>query len=82
MHIATLTSKGQITIPKDLRDKLNLQPGDKIRFTIKNDRELNLRALNTKIDDVAGMLNKYVTRSYTVEEMDEHLAKYFKETWT
>jgi len=82
MPIATLTSKGRITIPKDLRDSLNLQAGDKIQFTIKNDRGVSLKASNTKIDDVSGMLNKNATKSYTVKEMDEHLAKYFKETWT
>jgi antitoxin PrlF len=29
---SALTSKGQVTIPKELREKLNLAPGDKVKF--------------------------------------------------
>jgi antitoxin PrlF len=36
MLAAKVTSKGQITIPKQVRDKLGIQPGDWIRFVEKN----------------------------------------------
>jgi len=36
--VATLTSKGQITIPADLRKRWNLKPGDKIAFEAEADR--------------------------------------------
>ena len=39
MAQATLTSKGQITIPKEIRDSLQLQAGDKIEFTIDADQQ-------------------------------------------
>jgi len=32
MSAATITSKGQITIPKDIRAMLGLEPGDKVNF--------------------------------------------------
>lgn len=37
MSTSTLTSKGQITIPKDVRKRLNLQPGDRLEFVIDED---------------------------------------------
>jgi AbrB family looped-hinge helix DNA binding protein len=39
----TLTSKGQVTIPKHIRDSLSLEPGCKIVFDVNNDGELVLR---------------------------------------
>jgi len=32
MEIAKVTSKGQITIPRDIREKMNIKTGDKIIF--------------------------------------------------
>ncbi|WP_390889297.1 AbrB/MazE/SpoVT family DNA-binding domain-containing protein [Leptodesmis sichuanensis] len=36
MLTSTITSKGQITIPKAIRDLLNLHPGDRIDFIVEN----------------------------------------------
>ena len=36
MELAKITSKGQITIPRDIRDKMNLKAGDKIIFFEEN----------------------------------------------
>lgn len=38
MELARVTSKGQITIPKDIREKLNLKPGDKVVFLEEDGR--------------------------------------------
>ena len=38
MELAKMTSKGQITIPKDIREKMNLKTGDKILFFEENER--------------------------------------------
>lgn len=35
---ATVTSKGQVTLPKDLRDALGLKAGDKVLFRVHKDR--------------------------------------------
>ena len=37
---SALTSKGQVTIPKELREKLNLAPGDKVKFFMHPDGTL------------------------------------------
>ena len=44
--ISTATHKGQVTIPKRIRDFLNLKPGDKISFSIENDKVI-LHAVKT-----------------------------------
>jgi len=35
---STLTQKGQVAIPKDIRDFFNLKPSDKIHFSIENNK--------------------------------------------
>ena len=40
----TLTSKGQVTIPKPIRDALNLQPGMAIEFSVNRDGEVVLHS--------------------------------------
>ncbi|WP_036223298.1 AbrB/MazE/SpoVT family DNA-binding domain-containing protein [Mesoaciditoga lauensis] len=37
MELAKVTSKGQVTIPKEIREKLNLKKGDKVLFIEKED---------------------------------------------
>lgn len=44
MPTSTLTSLGQTTIPKSIRDALHLQPGDRIEFIVEEDRVMLRRA--------------------------------------
>ena len=46
MSSSTLTRKGQTTIPKDIRERLNLKPGDKIKFMVNADGSVRLVAAN------------------------------------
>ncbi len=39
----TLTVKGQVTIPKQIRDSLDLQPGTQLEFTVNGDGEVVLQ---------------------------------------
>jgi len=55
---ATLTSKGQTTIPKEIRDELGMKPGDKITFTLMPDATVVMRVKSKKITDLAGLLYK------------------------
>lgn len=56
MSLATLTSKGQVTIPVDVREALNLQPQDKLNFTVLPDGTVIVRAKKRSIEDLAGAL--------------------------
>ena len=55
---ATLTSKGQITIPKEIRDRLGLQPGDRMTFTLMPDSTVVMRVKTRSVMDLAGVLRK------------------------
>ena len=70
MALATLTNKGQVTIPKAVRDSLGLQTGDKLEFVITESGEAFLRPVTKKVDDVFGRLHKPGRKSVSIEEMD------------
>ncbi len=68
---AKVTSKGQITIPKHVRESLRLRPGDKVRFEIEEDGCARMRAMNRSIDDIVGMLKPYTTVRLTAEQIKD-----------
>ena len=73
MSIATLTSKGQVTIPKDVRDALRLRQGDRLEFVVEDDRTIRVRPLTVDIRNLFGILS--ADRSVTVEEMNAAVRK-------
>ena len=70
MALATLTSKGQVTIPKAVRVSLGLHSGDKLEFVITETGEALLRPVTKKVDEVFGRLHKPGRKPVSVEEMD------------
>jgi AbrB family looped-hinge helix DNA binding protein len=70
MQQATLTSKGQITIPKLVRDFLALHAGDKIEFILTNNNEIVLKPVTKKVDEVFGRLYKADRPAIDIEVMD------------
>jgi antitoxin PrlF len=36
MLTSTLSSKGQVTIPKEIRDALDIKPGDTVAYEVRN----------------------------------------------
>ena len=57
---ATLTSKGQTTIPKQIRDSLRMKTGDRMTFTLLRDGTVLMRVKNKSAMSVAGRLHKRV----------------------
>jgi AbrB family looped-hinge helix DNA binding protein len=55
---ATLTSKGQTTIPKDIRDNLGMKSGDRMTFTLMPDGTVLMRLKNKSVMNLAGSLRK------------------------
>ena len=55
---STLTSKGQTTIPKDIRDELGLKTGDRITFTMMPDGTVQMRVKNKSVMAMAGTFRR------------------------
>jgi AbrB family looped-hinge helix DNA binding protein len=58
MADATLTAKGQTTIPKEIRERLGLEAGDKLVFTVLSDGTVVMRAKTLRLRDLAGSLTR------------------------
>ena len=70
MTSTTITTKGQVTIPKAIRDSLMLNAGDKIEFIVTGKREALIRPISKKVDEVFGILHKDSEKTVSVEEMN------------
>ena len=66
----TLTSKGQVTIPKAVREALALCPGDRLDFVLEADGTVRVLPVRGSVKDLKGMLPK-PQRPVTLDEMDE-----------
>jgi len=74
MLTATMTSKGQLTIPKPIRDLFHLEMGSTVIFTL-NEQEAVLRPLSQKVDDVFGCLKRAQQTPVTIDAMNEGIRK-------
>lgn len=71
MAEAKVTSKGQITIPKEVRDKMNLHPGDKVLFEETQEGDVKISAQKKSILRLAGILHRPGQKKVSIEEMNE-----------
>lgn len=74
MTIATLTSKGQTTIPKQVREHLKLRPGDKIDFVIDSKGSVTIRPAKLDVRELKGLLKRRDGRTLSIEEMNAAIA--------
>ena len=74
MSTSKLTSKGQTTIPKDIRKRLNLHPGDPLEFVIDEDGRVLVLPASRDASELAGML-KPPARPVRVKDMNRAIRK-------
>ncbi|HTE46761.1 MAG TPA: AbrB/MazE/SpoVT family DNA-binding domain-containing protein [Gemmatimonadaceae bacterium] len=70
MAESTVTSKGQITIPKVVRERLQLETGDKVYFDVRDDGSVIMVARNEPLEGLFGMLKSSRRRALTIDEMN------------
>jgi len=73
MQESTITMKGQTTLPKGVRQALDLKPGDKLRYLILDDGEVRIIRARP-VRELAGALQSLTQRVVTLEEMDAAIA--------
>ena len=71
---ATITSKGQVTIPKSVRDLLKLRSGDRVDFVVEGDGTVVLVPVTRSVTALKGMLPR-PANAVTVEEMNDAVAR-------
>jgi len=79
MALATITTKGQLTIPKTIRESLQLHSGDKVEIIVTDTKEAIMRPISKKVDDLFCKLHKPGRKPVTIEEIDEVVTKKMKE---
>jgi antitoxin PrlF len=76
---ATLTSKGQLTLPKEIRDRLSLGPGAILDFQIRPDNTITARQVKPDARRIRGLLKSPHPAPLTVEQMDEAVSKHLRD---
>jgi AbrB family looped-hinge helix DNA binding protein len=74
MATATLTSKGQITLPKEVRERLGVEAGDKVEFVETEPGVFRVVAATRDVRDLKGVIPK-PAKPVTVEEMGRVIAR-------
>ena len=69
----TVSSKGQVTLPKALREHLGVERGGTLRYTLQEDGRTFVDAPKVPLQDLFGMLGK-PKRRLTLEQIDEEIA--------
>jgi antitoxin PrlF len=70
MPTSTMSSKGQTVIPKAIRERLGLQPGDALDFVVQDDGDVILRPALEDVRRLKGVLRRASRAPVTVQEMN------------
>jgi antitoxin PrlF len=76
MPTATVTSKGQITIPKEIRNLLQVEEGDRIDFLVEGEDRVLMRKPVRSLRSLKGLLYRKGRKPVTLEEMDRAIARF------
>lgn len=74
MTVSTITSKGQTTIPSEIRRHLKLKPGDRIQFIVESDGKVVMVPATIDVRELKGLLAPG-PRRVSLEAMDATIRK-------
>ena len=76
---ATVTSKGQVTIPYSIRAKANIVAGSQLDFQLEEDGTLTVHLVILDISELKGIVKIKRKRSVTIAEMKQAITERSKE---
>jgi antitoxin PrlF len=82
MNVSTVSSKGQVTIPKEVRDALRVEAGDRVVFVLREGGVVELRPASVDLLDLVGVLEPEAGRHVTTEQMNEGVARAVADRFT
>ena len=71
MATATLTRKGQLVIPRPIRDRLQLRPGDIVDFLVQDNGDVLMRPAIEDVQRLKGALHRAGRRPVSLEARQE-----------
>lgn len=71
---ATVTDKGQVTLPKAIRDRLGIEPGTRIAFEVRPDGTLSVRVLTRGSSGLFGLLARPGEAALGLDAIDAGIA--------
>lgn len=78
MPVSLITTKGQTTIPKKIRDYLKLRAGDKVDYVVSDNGKVVLEPAVIDVKELEGILHRPGMKAVSAEEMKKALRKRFK----
>ena len=81
MASTKLTTKGQVTIPKKIREALRLDTGDKIEIIITKDNEAVIRPISKKVDEIFCKLHKPEQKVVPLKDIDQAIKTRMKKKY-
>jgi len=75
MAAATITSKGQITIPAKVRMAMGVDTGDRVEFVEVGKGEFNILPATRSVREMNAMLHRKGSKPVSIEEMNAAIAK-------
>lgn len=75
MTTSILTSKGQTTIPKNIRDFLKIKTGDRLDFIVNHDGNVLVRPTTINVMSLKGLLSSKTKKKATLQEIKDAIRK-------
>ena len=75
MRSSSLTRKGQVTIPKEIREYLKVKSGDRVDFVVDRDGKVVVRAGTVHVSELKGILYRPGRKPVSLKDMDSAILR-------